>query len=114
TNILYTNLVLNLSDTSWPLESCNKCLWCFATNNCTDYPVTWLFPPASVCKLADARWGVCWCELSYLLLIFDFIQLSLFIKLKIRIVCDCPLRLDREDEQYARRREESRQRSEER
>uniref|UniRef100_A0A3B4AER6 Uncharacterized protein n=1 Tax=Periophthalmus magnuspinnatus TaxID=409849 RepID=A0A3B4AER6_9GOBI len=60
----------------------NMCLWCFATNNCTDYPVTWLFPPASVCKLADARWGVCW--------------------------------LDREDEQYARRREESRQRSEER
>uniref|UniRef100_A0A3B4AEL5 Uncharacterized protein n=1 Tax=Periophthalmus magnuspinnatus TaxID=409849 RepID=A0A3B4AEL5_9GOBI len=101
-------LTYSTSDTSWPLESCNKCLWCFATNNCTDYPVTWLFPPASVCKLADARWGVCWFVCSLVMCYLTDADgnpnaISLFL-----------CRLDREDEQYARRREESRQRSEER
>ncbi|XP_042371359.1 pituitary tumor-transforming gene 1 protein-interacting protein-like, partial [Plectropomus leopardus] len=40
-----------------------KCLWCFTNNNCTEYPVSWLLPPSSVCKLSEARWGVCWREL---------------------------------------------------
>ncbi|XP_072317290.1 pituitary tumor-transforming gene 1 protein-interacting protein [Eucyclogobius newberryi] len=97
-----------------------KCLWCFATNNCTEYPVTWLFPPASVCKLADARWGVCW--LNFEALVITFGVLGGVVVLTIAVCCCCCCccrrrshsRLDSEDEQYAQRREEIRQRSEER
>ncbi|TNN88566.1 Pituitary tumor-transforming gene 1 protein-interacting protein [Liparis tanakae] len=39
-----------------------RCLWCFTTNNCTEYPVSWLLPPASLCPLSQARWGACWPE----------------------------------------------------
>uniref|UniRef100_A0A8C6WJ63 Pituitary tumor-transforming gene 1 protein-interacting protein-like n=1 Tax=Neogobius melanostomus TaxID=47308 RepID=A0A8C6WJ63_9GOBI len=96
-----------------------KCLWCFSTNNCTDYPVTWLFPPASLCKLADARWGVCW--LNFEALVITLGALGGVIVLAIAVCCcycccckRSHTRFDREDEQYARRREEIRQRSEER
>lgn len=96
-----------------------KCLWCFATNNCTDYPVTWLFPPASVCKLSDARWGVCW--LNFEALVITLGALGGVVVLTIAACCcycccckSSHTRFDREDEQYARRREEIRQRSEER
>lgn len=40
----------------------SQCLWCLTNSTCTDYPVSWLLPPASVCKLSQARWGVCWSE----------------------------------------------------
>lgn len=96
-----------------------RCLWCFATNNCTDYPVTWLFPPASVCKLADARWGVCW--LNFEALVITLGALGGVVVLTIAACCcycccckSSHSRFDREDELYARRREEIRQRSEER
>lgn len=96
-----------------------KCLWCFSTNNCTEYPVRWLLPPASVCKLSEARWGVCW--LNFEALIITFGVLGGVIILAITVCCcyccycrKSSPRVDREDEQYARRREEIRQRSEER
>lgn len=55
-----------------------QCLWCLSTNNCTDYPVPWLLPPASLCPLSQARWGMCWSELAslcvlHLLLCFSFL-----------------------------------------
>jgi len=43
---------------------CQQCLWCQTNNSCTDYPVSYVIPPASVCKLSQARWGVCWGELN--------------------------------------------------
>ncbi|KAG8010364.1 Pituitary tumor-transforming gene 1 protein-interacting protein, partial [Nibea albiflora] len=46
--------------TEVPCQADAMCLWCFTTNNCTEYPVSWLLPPASVCQLSQARWGVCW------------------------------------------------------
>uniref|UniRef100_G3PMC5 PTTG1 interacting protein n=1 Tax=Gasterosteus aculeatus TaxID=69293 RepID=G3PMC5_GASAC len=45
-----------------------KCLWCFTTNNCTDYPVSWLLPPPSLCQLSQARWGVCWLNFEGLII----------------------------------------------
>ncbi|KAJ0000049.1 hypothetical protein NQD34_011891 [Periophthalmus magnuspinnatus] len=95
-----------------------KCLWCFATNNCTDYPVTWLFPPASVCKLADARWGVCWLNFEALVITLGVLG-GVIVLAIVSCCCYCCCcksshsRLDRETSSTPGG-EESRQRSEER
>ncbi|CAI5678327.1 pituitary tumor-transforming gene 1 protein-interacting protein [Oreochromis niloticus] len=95
-----------------------KCLWCFATNNCTEYPVTWLLPPAKLCPLSQARWGVCW--LNFEALIITMAVVGGIILLAIAVCCCCccckkrPSRFDREEERSAKRREEIRQRAEER
>ncbi|RVE62136.1 hypothetical protein OJAV_G00154210 [Oryzias javanicus] len=97
-----------------------KCLWCLTTNNCSDYPVSWLLPPPSLCPLAEARWGVCW--LNFEALIITLGVLGGFILISITVCC-CyccccrrtrSSRSDRDEERMARRREEIRQRSEER
>ncbi|XP_026040458.1 pituitary tumor-transforming gene 1 protein-interacting protein [Astatotilapia calliptera] len=96
-----------------------KCLWCFTTNNCTEYPVTWLLPPAKLCPLSQARWGVCW--LNFEALIISMAVVCGVILLAIAVCCCCcccckkrPSRFDREEERSAKRREEIRQRAEER
>nr|XP_043890574.1 pituitary tumor-transforming gene 1 protein-interacting protein [Solea senegalensis] len=96
-----------------------KCLWCFSTNNCTDYPVSWLLPPASLCPLSQARWGVCWLNFEAFIITLGVIGGVILISIVICCCCCCcckkrhPVR-DRDDERYARRREEIKQRSEER
>lgn len=40
-----------------------QCLWCNENKACMDYPVRKILPPASLCKLSSARWGVCWGKL---------------------------------------------------
>lgn len=40
-----------------------QCLWCNENKACLDYPVRKVLPPASLCKLSSARWGVCWGKL---------------------------------------------------
>uniref|UniRef100_A0A2K6QUP4 PTTG1 interacting protein n=1 Tax=Rhinopithecus roxellana TaxID=61622 RepID=A0A2K6QUP4_RHIRO len=50
-------------NTNKTCEECLKnvsCLWCNTNKACLDYPVTNILPPASLCKLSSARWGVCW------------------------------------------------------
>ncbi|KAI3361526.1 hypothetical protein L3Q82_013674 [Scortum barcoo] len=63
-----------------------KCLWCFTTNNCTEYPVTWLLPPASVCQLSQARWGVCWLNFEALIIALAVLGGTILICI---IVCCC-------------------------
>ncbi|XP_059194810.1 pituitary tumor-transforming gene 1 protein-interacting protein [Centropristis striata] len=96
-----------------------KCLWCFTTNNCTEYPVSWLLPPSSVCKLSEARWGVCW--LNFEALIITLAVLGGIILISIVACCCCCCccknrrsRPDRDEERFVRRREEIKQRAEER
>uniref|UniRef100_A0A674NNN2 PTTG1 interacting protein n=1 Tax=Takifugu rubripes TaxID=31033 RepID=A0A674NNN2_TAKRU len=45
-----------------------ECFWCFSTNNCTYYPVSWLIPPSSLCPLSQARWGMCWINFEALVI----------------------------------------------
>uniref|UniRef100_A0A674MT65 PSI domain-containing protein n=1 Tax=Takifugu rubripes TaxID=31033 RepID=A0A674MT65_TAKRU len=45
-----------------------RCFWCFSTNNCTYYPVSWLIPPSSLCPLSQARWGMCWINFEALVI----------------------------------------------
>ncbi|KAI1235724.1 hypothetical protein IHE44_0001805, partial [Lamprotornis superbus] len=44
-------------------EECLKnvtCLWCASSRRCMEYPVRRILPPADLCELRSARWGVCW------------------------------------------------------
>uniref|UniRef100_A0A096MFR3 Pituitary tumor-transforming gene 1 protein-interacting protein-like n=1 Tax=Poecilia formosa TaxID=48698 RepID=A0A096MFR3_POEFO len=100
-----------------------KCLWCFATNNCTDYPVTWLLPPASLCPLSQARWGVCWLNFEALIIALAVVAGTILISISVcvcgvqSLCCMCSASVtmpDRDEERFARRREEIRQRAEER
>ncbi|XP_034029863.1 pituitary tumor-transforming gene 1 protein-interacting protein isoform X2 [Thalassophryne amazonica] len=96
-----------------------ECLWCFTTNNCTHYPVSWLLPPPSVCKWSQARWGVCWLNFEALVITLSVIGGTLLLSLIICCCCCCCCkkrrsRSDREEERYTRRRDEMRQRAEER
>uniref|UniRef100_A0A8C7X5B0 PTTG1 interacting protein n=1 Tax=Oryzias sinensis TaxID=183150 RepID=A0A8C7X5B0_9TELE len=66
---------------------CLQCLWCITTKNCSDYPVTWLLPPHSLCSLAEARWGVCW--LNFEALIITLAVLGGCILISITVCCCC-------------------------
>ncbi|XP_068426194.1 pituitary tumor-transforming gene 1 protein-interacting protein [Clinocottus analis] len=96
-----------------------KCLWCFTTNNCTEYPVSWLLPPPSVCPLAQARWGACWLNFEYLIITFAVLAGIIFLSIIICCCCCCfykkrSARPDRDEETFVRRREEIKQRTDDR
>ncbi|XP_060937429.1 pituitary tumor-transforming gene 1 protein-interacting protein isoform X2 [Limanda limanda] len=99
-----------------------RCLWCFSTNNCTEYPVRWLLPPASLCPLADARWGMCWLNFEALIITMAVIGGIILIGIMVFCCwccrcCCCKKRgprPDRDEELLARRLEENKQRAEER
>ncbi|XP_041844449.1 pituitary tumor-transforming gene 1 protein-interacting protein [Melanotaenia boesemani] len=96
-----------------------KCLWCLTTNNCTEYPVSWLLPPASLCQLSQARWGVCWLNFEALIITLAVVGGVILISIAVCCCCCCcckrrPSRPDRDDESFARRREEIKQRAEDR
>ncbi|XP_033971518.1 pituitary tumor-transforming gene 1 protein-interacting protein [Trematomus bernacchii] len=97
-----------------------KCLWCFTTNNCTEYPVSWLLPPASVCQLSQARWGVCWLNFEALIITLAVIGGVILLSIGVCCCCCCCCRKkrrsrpDRDDERVIARREEIKQRAEER
>uniref|UniRef100_A0A3Q3VPH6 Uncharacterized protein n=1 Tax=Mola mola TaxID=94237 RepID=A0A3Q3VPH6_MOLML len=65
---------------------CTQCLWCFTTNNCTDYPVSWLLPPPSLCQLSQARWGVCWMNFETLIITLGVLAAILIVSI---FVCCC-------------------------
>uniref|UniRef100_A0A673FTI9 Pituitary tumor-transforming gene 1 protein-interacting protein-like n=1 Tax=Sinocyclocheilus rhinocerous TaxID=307959 RepID=A0A673FTI9_9TELE len=96
-----------------------SCLWCQTNSSCSDYPVSYVIPPASVCKLSQARWGVCWVNFEALIIAMAVVCGTLLLAVTVCCCCCCCKRrhsssFDREDEQFARRREEIRQRSDER
>ncbi|XP_039596526.1 pituitary tumor-transforming gene 1 protein-interacting protein-like [Polypterus senegalus] len=63
-----------------------SCLWCASSLYCIYYPVKTIFLPSSVCKLQDARWGVCW--VNFQVLTISFSVLSVMVLLAV-IVCCC-------------------------
>ncbi|XP_056290328.1 pituitary tumor-transforming gene 1 protein-interacting protein [Pseudoliparis swirei] len=95
-----------------------RCLWCFTTNNCTNYPVSWLLPPASLCPLSQARWGACWLNFKNLLITFGFLAGAIFIAIIVCCCCCCyhskkRSRPEQDEEELVKRREEFRQRADE-
>ncbi|KAM4864358.1 pituitary tumor-transforming gene 1 protein-interacting protein isoform X1 [Urocitellus parryii] len=102
-------------------EECLKnvsCLWCNANNACLEYPVRKILPPASLCKLSSARWGVCW--VNFQALIITMSVLGGIILLGITVCCYCCCRRkrsqkpDKGEERAMREQEERRVRQEER
>ncbi|XP_054478197.1 pituitary tumor-transforming gene 1 protein-interacting protein [Anoplopoma fimbria] len=96
-----------------------KCLWCITTNNCTKYPVSWLLPPPSLCQLSQARWGVCWLNFEGLIIAMAVLGGVILISIIVCCCCCCcckkrSSRPDRDEERYARKRDEIKQRAEER
>lgn len=97
-----------------------SCLWCQTNGSCMDYPVSYVIPPASVCKLSQARWGVCWVNFEALIIAMAVVCGTLLLAITVCCCycCCCKRRRssssDRDDEQFARRREEIRQRADER
>ncbi|XP_034154032.1 pituitary tumor-transforming gene 1 protein-interacting protein isoform X2 [Pangasianodon hypophthalmus] len=71
-------------------DSCLKnvsCLWCYTNDTCTVYPVAHLLPPASVCKLSQARWGVC--SVNFEALIIAMAVLLGVLLLAVTVCCCC-------------------------
>ncbi|XP_063054974.1 pituitary tumor-transforming gene 1 protein-interacting protein [Engraulis encrasicolus] len=94
------------------------CLWCMTNGTCGDYPVSTVLPPSSVCKLSEARWGVCWVNFEALIIAMAVLGGTILISVVVCCCCCCCKksysRLDRDEERLARSREAARQRGEER
>nr|ACO09201.1 Pituitary tumor-transforming gene 1 protein-interacting protein precursor [Osmerus mordax] len=97
-----------------------KCLWCQTNITCTDYPVSYILPPSSLCQLSQARWGVCWVNFEALIIAMAVVGGTLLVSITVCCCCCCCCRRrsqagpDRDEERFARRREEVRQRTDER
>lgn len=93
------------------------CLWCMTNNTCTPYPYSHVLPPAKVCSLSQARWGVCWVNFEALIIAMGVLGGTILVSLVVCCCCCCCCKKsssgpDRDEERLARRREEARQRSE--
>ncbi|NWH92221.1 PTTG protein, partial [Aegithalos caudatus] len=111
-------------------EECLKnvtCLWCASSRRCMEYPVRRILPPANLCELRSARWGVCWVNFEALIIAMSVVGGTLLIMLGVCCCCCCckkkskkqvsggPLVVpDKDDERAAREREKRRVRQEER
>ncbi|NWV86034.1 PTTG protein, partial [Dasyornis broadbenti] len=106
-------------------EECLKnvtCLWCASSGKCMEYPVRRILPPADLCELRSARWGVCWVNFEALIIAMSVVGGTLLVTLGVCCCCCCKKKSkkqvsggpDKDDERAAREREKRRVRQEER
>ncbi|NXE03821.1 PTTG protein, partial [Lophotis ruficrista] len=106
-------------------EECLKnvtCLWCASSGRCVEYPVRRVLPPADLCELRSARWGVCWVNFEALIIAMSVVGGTILITLGVCCCCCCRKKSkkqvlegpDKDDERAAREREKRRVRQEER
>ncbi|XP_068101321.1 pituitary tumor-transforming gene 1 protein-interacting protein [Hyperolius riggenbachi] len=108
-----------LSNTS--CETCLKnvkCLWCNTNTKCVEYPVRNILPPSSLCKLSDARWGICWVNFEALIIAMSVVGGIIILSLLVCCYCCCRKKKNRnsslETEKSMREKEERKVRQEER
>ncbi|KAM9305763.1 pituitary tumor-transforming gene 1 protein-interacting protein [Gastrophryne carolinensis] len=108
-----------MSNTS--CETCLKnvsCLWCNTNSRCLDYPVRNILPPSSLCKLSDARWGICWVNFEALIISMSVVGGVLILSIIVCCCCCCRKKKNRntslETERSIREQEERKVRQEER
>ncbi|NXJ36942.1 PTTG protein, partial [Ciconia maguari] len=105
-------------------EECLKnvtCLWCVNSGRCMEYPVQRVLPPADLCELRSARWGVCWVNFEALIIAMSVVGGTILIMLGVCCCC-CKKKSkkqvsevpDKDDEKAAREWEKRRVRQEER
>uniref|UniRef100_A0A8C4XMV8 PSI domain-containing protein n=1 Tax=Falco tinnunculus TaxID=100819 RepID=A0A8C4XMV8_FALTI len=101
-------------------EECLKnvtCLWCASSGRCVEYPVRRVLPPADLCELRSAHWGVCWVNFEALIIAMSVVGGTILIMLGVCCCCCCKKKSkkpDKDDERAAREREKRRVRQEER
>ncbi|KFP64177.1 Pituitary tumor-transforming gene 1 protein-interacting protein, partial [Cariama cristata] len=106
-------------------EECLKnvtCLWCASNGRCVEYPIRRVLPPADLCELRSARWGVCWVNFEALIIAMSVVGGTILITLGVCCCCCCKKKSkkqvseapDKDDERAAREREKRRVRQEER
>ncbi|KAG8559039.1 hypothetical protein GDO81_017223 [Engystomops pustulosus] len=107
--------------TNTTCEDCLKnvsCLWCNTDRKCLDYPVKNILPPSSLCKLKDARWGICWVNFEAVIIAVSVVGGVLILSVIICCCCCCRKKKNRnsslETEKSIREKEERRVRQEER
>ncbi|KAM6161756.1 pituitary tumor-transforming gene 1 protein-interacting protein [Erethizon dorsatum] len=107
--------------TNTSCEECLKnvsCLWCNTNKACLDYPVRKILPPASLCELSSARWGICWVNFEALIITVSVLGGSLVLGIAVACCCCCRRKRsrkpDKSDERAMREQEERRVRQEER
>uniref|UniRef100_A0A672L2N7 PSI domain-containing protein n=1 Tax=Sinocyclocheilus grahami TaxID=75366 RepID=A0A672L2N7_SINGR len=66
-----------------------SCLWCQTNSSCSDYPVSYVIPPASVCPLSQARWGVCWVNFEALIISMAVVCGTLLLAVSVCCCCCC-------------------------
>ncbi|XP_016149844.1 pituitary tumor-transforming gene 1 protein-interacting protein isoform X4 [Sinocyclocheilus grahami] len=66
-----------------------SCLWCQTNSSCSDYPVSYVIPPASVCALSQARWGVCWVNFEALIIAMAVVCGTLLLAVSVCCCCCC-------------------------
>ncbi|KFZ59649.1 Pituitary tumor-transforming gene 1 protein-interacting protein, partial [Antrostomus carolinensis] len=104
-------------------EECLKnvtCLWCASSSRCVEYPVRRVLPPADLCELHSARWGVCWVNFEALIIAMSVVGGTILIMLGVCCCCCCKKKSkkqvsegpDKDDERAAREREKRRGRQE--
>ncbi|KAM5153295.1 pituitary tumor-transforming gene 1 protein-interacting protein [Mantella aurantiaca] len=95
-----------------------KCLWCNTNSKCVEYPVRNILPPSSLCKLSDARWGICWVNFEALIIAMSVVGGVIILSLVICCCCCCRKKKNRnsglETERSMRENEERKVRQEER
>uniref|UniRef100_A0A8C7FUD0 Pituitary tumor-transforming gene 1 protein-interacting protein-like n=1 Tax=Oncorhynchus kisutch TaxID=8019 RepID=A0A8C7FUD0_ONCKI len=123
TYVLVSRAECHTSTTPTPLNVFfvfSQCLWCMTNDTCTDYPVSYILPPPAVCKLSQARWGVCWVNFEALIIAMAVLGGTIIISIAVCCCCCCccckkrQSGPDRDEERFARKREEIRQRADER
>ncbi|XP_018429812.1 PREDICTED: pituitary tumor-transforming gene 1 protein-interacting protein [Nanorana parkeri] len=102
-------------------ETCLKnvsCLWCHTNGRCLDYPAKNILPPSSLCKLSDARWGICWLDFEALIIAISVVGGIIILSVVICCCCCCRKKKNRnttlETEKRMRESEERKARQEER
>ncbi|XP_063789152.1 pituitary tumor-transforming gene 1 protein-interacting protein [Pseudophryne corroboree] len=95
-----------------------KCLWCNTNKKCLEYPVRNILPPSSLCKLSDARWGICWVNFEALIITMSVLGGVIILSIVICCCCCCRKKKSRntslETERSIREKEERRVHQEER
>lgn len=95
-----------------------SCLWCITDQKCIDYPVQTVLPPASVCRLSEARWGKCWVNFQALIITLSVLALVIIIAVVVCCLCCCKCenirRSRKDDEREERQADLRRVRNEER
>uniref|UniRef100_A0A8C9L3S6 PTTG1 interacting protein n=1 Tax=Pavo cristatus TaxID=9049 RepID=A0A8C9L3S6_PAVCR len=78
-----------------------QCLWCASSRRCVPYPVRRILPPADLCELRSARWGVCWVNFEALIIAMSVVGGMILIMLVVCCCCCCKKKSKKQVSEWA-------------